>query len=177
VAADDVAARAARKRWEVNARRAREAALRALPEVARTGAVEWYGFDDSADLSRRCAAVGADPGRVIQRWDDPALFAALAAGIDWAGVDCDLLLLDHPDAGWARVTASRGWLPLLDALPRLVDGFLFFRPHDASVLSVDVETSDDDRWVETTLIGPGFSPARTAFAAGPPPLPIVPRHH
>ena len=46
----------------------------------------------------------------------------------------------------------------------------------AEFLAVDVETNDDDRWVETTLIGPGFGAVRTALAAGPAPLPIVPSH-
>jgi hypothetical protein len=175
VAADDIAARATRKRWELTARRARERALDALPELAHAGSVEWHGFEESADLTSRCAALGADPGRVIQRWDDPAALLELATGVEWTDVECELLLLDHPDAGWARVDAAQVWRPLLDALPRMADGFLLFRTGDASVLSVDVETRGADRWVETTLIGPGFAPVRTAFTAGPEPLPIVPR--
>lgn len=173
-AADGIAMRAERKRWGLAAESDRARLIAAFPELVQAPNLAWCGFDESRELQRKCSELGKDAGRIIQRWDDLNSLTEISENVTLEGVEesCNLLLMDYAKAGWAHAPARVAFPELMHLLPRMTDGFILFWSCCQSILSVDVETAGESRWVETTLIGPGLAGVRSAFAHGPIPLPI-----
>lgn len=159
----EISDRGAAARWRWRAERARADVFAAFTGHGHVFAGEWCDREESERLSRVAERLGPSPARVIQRWPDRRRLAGILGTAGPAEVR--LLILDFPDAGWARVPAGVVTPGFARAVEWMTDGFVVFDPEREALLSVDVEA----RFVETTVIGDGFGFLR----AGPAPLPIV----
>jgi hypothetical protein len=139
---------------------------------------EWCDYDDSQNLTEQCRRLGADEGRLIQKWKGELSLVAALNGQDLAigESECFVCLMDHAEAGWARLSLATSLVALVRlAEVEMTDGFLIFIRDPESVLSVDVESDSRDRWLETTLIGEGLSGLKGVLLAGPRPERVVRR--